>query len=75
MIVLNTAMANELTEFKKQVDAKIDAGMKKEKAIYEVLKQMIKDLQVRSVSTATAIRTSGRPRRSAAVWTARPRRR
>ena len=42
MIVLNTAMASELTEFKKKVDAKIEAGMKKEKAIYEVLKQMIK---------------------------------
>ena len=42
MIVLNTAMAYELTEFRKKVDAKIEAGMKKEKAIYEVLKQMIK---------------------------------
>ncbi len=42
MIVLNTAMASELTEFKKKVDAKIESGMKKEKAIYEVLKQMIK---------------------------------
>ena len=38
MIVLNTAMAYELTEFRKKVDAKIEAGMKKEKAIYEVLK-------------------------------------
>ena len=42
MIVLNTAMAYELTEFRKKVDVKIEAGMKKEKAIYEVLKQMIK---------------------------------
>ena len=42
MIVLNTAMANELTEFKKNVDARIEGGMKKEKAIYEVLKEMIK---------------------------------
>ena len=42
MIVLNSAMAYELTEFKKAVDAKIEAGAKKEKAIYEVLKQMIK---------------------------------
>ncbi len=30
------------TEFKKAVDAKIEAGAKKERAIYEVLKQMIK---------------------------------
>ena len=42
MIVLNAAMAHELAEFKQNVDAKIEAGMKKEKAIYEVLKQMIK---------------------------------
>ena len=41
MIVLNAAMAHELAEFKQNVDAKIEAGMKKEKAIYEVLKQMI----------------------------------
>ena len=45
MIVLNTAMAYELTEFRKKVDAKIEAGMKKEKAIYEVLKQMIMDCE------------------------------
>mgnify|MGYP000053743121 FL=1 len=45
MIVLNTAMANELTEFKRNVDAQIEAGVKKEKAIYEVLKQMIKACQ------------------------------
>ena len=43
MIVLNTAMAHELTEFRKAVDAKIEAGAKKEKAIYEVLKRMIHD--------------------------------
>ena len=42
MIALNTAMASELTEFRKAVDAKIESGIKKEKAIYEVLKQMIK---------------------------------
>ena len=35
MIVLNTAMAHELTEFRKAVDAKIESGIKKEKAIYE----------------------------------------
>ena len=43
MITLNTAMADELTHFKQAVDAKIEAGMKKEKAIYEVLKKMIKE--------------------------------
>lgn len=43
MIVLNTAVAYELTEFKKAVDAKIEAGTKKEKAIYEELRRMIRE--------------------------------
>lgn len=38
MIVLNSAVASELTEFKREVDMRIEAGAKKEKAIYEVLK-------------------------------------
>ncbi len=42
MIVLNSAVASELTEFKREVDMRIEAGAKKEKAIYEVLKNMIK---------------------------------
>ena len=42
IITLNTALAAELKEFKAAVDAKIEAGVKKEKAIYEVLKTMIK---------------------------------
>ncbi len=42
MIVLNTAVAEQLTEFKKTVDAKIDAGEKKEKAIYETIRELIK---------------------------------
>ena len=41
MIVLNASMAHELTEFKRKVDARIEAGVRKEKAIYEVLKEMI----------------------------------
>ncbi len=42
MIVLNSAVAAELRDFKAAVDARIEAGAKKEKAIYEVLKQKIK---------------------------------
>jgi len=42
MIVLNTAVAEQLTEFKKTVDAKIEAGEKKEKAIYETIRELIK---------------------------------
>ena len=43
MIVINTAVAEQLTEFKKTVDAKIEEGEKKEKAIYETIRQTIKD--------------------------------
>ncbi len=42
IITLNTLLADELTSFKQAVDQKIEGGMKKEKAIYEVLKGMIK---------------------------------
>lgn len=42
MIVLNTAVAEQLTEFKKVVDAKIEAGEKKEKAIYETIRELIR---------------------------------
>ncbi len=43
IITLNTALADELTRFKAEVDAKIEGGMKKEKAIYEVLKRKINE--------------------------------
>ncbi|MBR5820663.1 MAG: glutamine synthetase III [Alistipes sp.] len=43
IITLNTILADELTAFKAEVDSKIERGMKKEKAIYEVLKRMIND--------------------------------
>ena len=43
MIVINTAVAEQLTEFKKTIDAKIEEGEKKEKAIYETIRQTIKD--------------------------------
>jgi glutamine synthetase len=41
MIVLNTAMANQLKEFKKEVDAIIEKGVKKDEAIFQVLRQYI----------------------------------
>ncbi len=41
MIILNTAVAEGLIKFKTRVDAKIEGGKKKDKAIYEVLKEMI----------------------------------
>ena len=43
MITLCSAAAEQLTEFKKMVDAKIEQGVKKEKAIYEIVKRLIKD--------------------------------
>ncbi len=41
MIILNTAVAEGLIKFKARVDAKIAAGKKKDKAIYDVLREMI----------------------------------
>ena len=46
MITLCTAAAEQLTEFKRDVDAKIERGMKKERAIYETLKELIKRCKV-----------------------------
>ena len=43
MITLCSAAAEQLTEFKRMVDAKIEQGVKKEKAIYEIVKRLIKD--------------------------------
>lgn len=42
MIVLNSIVASELAEFKNRVDERIESGVKRERAIYEVLKLMIK---------------------------------
>lgn len=42
LIALNTAVADQLTEFKATVDAKIAAGKTKENAIFEVIKEYIK---------------------------------
>ncbi|MBR4273489.1 MAG: glutamine synthetase type III, partial [Bacteroidales bacterium] len=43
MIAINTAVAAQLEEFKNTVDAKIAAGQSKEHAIFEVIKQYIKE--------------------------------
>jgi glutamine synthetase len=42
MTVLNTAVAAQLIEFKAEVDAKMAAGLTKEKAIFDVIKSYIK---------------------------------
>jgi glutamine synthetase len=41
MIVLNTAVAAQLKQFKKDVDKLIDKGIKKDEAIFQILKQYI----------------------------------
>ncbi|QZE14390.1 glutamine synthetase III [Halosquirtibacter laminarini] len=41
MIALNTAVANQLIEFKKEVDALIETGIKKDEAIFQILKKLI----------------------------------
>ena len=43
MIALNSAVASQLKEFRAEVDAKINAGTSKEKAIFDTIKQYIKD--------------------------------
>lgn len=43
MIVLNSIMAAQLVEFKKDVDGKIKKGLKKEQAIFDILRQYIKE--------------------------------
>ena len=42
MMVLNTIVAKQLTEFKKAVDALIDQGIQKEDALFKVLREYIK---------------------------------
>ena len=43
MLTLNTAVAEQLTRFMEAVDRHIESGMKKEKAIYEELKKLIRE--------------------------------
>jgi glutamine synthetase len=43
MIVLNTIVANQLKAFKKEVDALIEKGIKKDEAILQTLKRYIKE--------------------------------
>ena len=43
MLTLNAAVAEQLTQFKQAVDARIESGVKKEKAIYEEVKKLIRD--------------------------------
>ncbi len=41
MITLNTVVADQLTQFKKEVDSIIDKGVKKDEAIFQVLRKYI----------------------------------
>ena len=41
LIVLNTAVANQLNNFKEEVDKLIDSGVKKDEAIFQKLKELI----------------------------------
>ena len=43
MIMLNAAVAEQLTEFKRRVDERIERGGKKEKAIYETVREIINE--------------------------------
>lgn len=41
MTILNAALASQLIEFKKEVDALIDKGVKKDEAIFQILREYI----------------------------------
>ena len=70
MIALNAAMAEQLKEFKNDVDSLIDKGEPKIHAILKVIRQYIKDSKpIRFDEMATA--KSGKKKPSAADWTAR----
>ena len=43
MIVLNTVVANQLKEFKKELDKLLEKGLKKDDAVLQILKQLISD--------------------------------
>ncbi len=43
IIALNTAVAYQLIEFKKEVDGLINSGISKEEALFDVMRQYIKD--------------------------------
>lgn len=43
LIVLNSIMANQLIDFKSQIDRKLKGGMKKEEAIFDTLRYYIKE--------------------------------
>ncbi|MCW1735609.1 glutamine synthetase III [Anaerorudis cellulosivorans] len=43
MIVLNAAVAAQLTEFKSEIDKKMKKGMKKEEAVYDTIRLYIKE--------------------------------
>ena len=45
MIVINSIVADELVAFKQRVDAQIEGGLKRERAILKVIKQMIRQCQ------------------------------
>jgi glutamine synthetase len=42
IIVINTAVAEQLTEFKRTIDRKLERGEKRERAIYETIREIIK---------------------------------
>ena len=66
MIALNAAVAHQLVEFKKDVDAMIAEGSDQQVAILHVLRRYIKECKaIRSTGTVTA--TSGKPRLPAVV--------
>mgnify|MGYP000376340903 CR=1 FL=1 len=70
MLALNAAVAEQLKTFKTEVDAKIADGKDTFAAILEVLRKDIRNAR-RSILTATATVTNGKPKQPVVAWTAR----
>ena len=68
MTTLNAIVADQLIDFKTQVDAAIAQGKKKEVAIVDVLRDYVIELRKPSASRATATPRSGATRPPAAAW-------
>lgn len=71
MIALNSAVADQLVKFKKDVDALIEKGEPKVSAILEIIRGYIKNVK-RFILTAMVTATNGRKKQPVVDWIAKP---
>ena len=70
IIVINTAVAEQLTEFKRTIDRKLERGEKKERAIYETIREISSSASLFALTVMDTL-MSGRRRRRVVALTAR----